>query len=63
MLCKFLQGIQKEKKKKKNFQLLFMLLKLGLCPLVPNRNTETEFWVKLKRVDSLPCQAKGATVG
>ena len=27
-----------------------MLLKLGLYPPVPNRNMETEAWVKLKRI-------------
>ena len=26
------------------------LLKLGLCPLVPNRNVETEFWVEEKKI-------------
>ena len=37
-----------------------MLPKLGLCSSVPNRNAETEFWVKQKRIALLFCQAKGA---
>ena len=40
-----------------------LLLKLGLCLLLLNRNTETEFWVKEKKIALLPCQAKVATVG
>lgn len=27
-----------------------LLLKLGLCPWVPNRNAETEFWMKEKKL-------------
>ena len=33
-----------------------LLPKLGLCPLVPDRNVETEFWVKEK--DSFYCFAR-----
>ena len=29
--------------------LLWFLLKHGLCPSVPSRNLETEFWVKEKK--------------
>ena len=38
-----------------------LLPKLGLSPLMLNRNTETEFWVKKFWV--LLCQAKEATAG
>ena len=40
-----------------------MSLKLVLCSPVLNRNAETEFWVKQKRIVLLLCQAKGDTVG
>ena len=40
---------------------LILLPKLALCPLVPNRNAETEFRVKEKKVALLLCQAKEAT--
>ena len=42
---------------------LLMLPKFGLCLLVPNWNTETEFGVKEKKVALLLCQAKGTTTG
>ena len=35
-----------------SFPLLQLLLKLGLRPLVLNRYSETEFWVKEKEKDS-----------
>ena len=42
----------------------FVLLpKFGFCLLVPNTNTETDFWVKKKRAALLLCQTKGATAG
>ena len=31
---------------------------LKLCPQVPNRDTEAEFWVKEKKIALLLCQAK-----
>ena len=37
-----------------------LLLKPGLSLPLLNRNTETEFWVKEKKMASLLCQAKGA---
>ena len=37
-----------------------MLPKLGFRLLVLNRNVETEFWVKEKKIALLLCQAKGA---
>ena len=40
-----------------------MLLELGLCSLVWNRNTETELWVKEKKIALLLCQAKEVTAG
>ena len=40
-----------------------VLSELSLCPLVPNRKTETKFGVKGKKVALLFCQAKGATAG
>ena len=40
-----------------------LLPKLGLCSPVPNRNKETEFWVKKKRVAFIALPAKGAQVG
>ena len=36
-----------------------VLLKLGLCPLVPNRNAETEFWVKEKKIAFIALSGKG----
>ena len=44
-------------------RIVLLLPKLGLCPLVPNRNTETEFEVKEKRIALLLCQTKEATAG
>ena len=38
-----------------------MLLKLGLCPLVPNRGVETEFWAKEKKKLYCFARQKGAT--
>ena len=35
-----------------------VLSEVSLCPLVPHRNTETEFWVKEKKFVLLLCQAK-----
>lgn len=32
-------------------------------PPVPSRNTETEFWVKKKKIALLLCQVKEATAG
>ena len=41
---------------------LRLLWKLSLCPPVPSRNTDPEFWAKEKRkIALLLCQAKGAT--
>ena len=42
---------------------LVLFPKLSLCPPLPNRNAETEFWVKEEKIALLLCQAKGATVG
>ena len=39
------------------------LPKLGLCSLVPNRNAETEFWVKQKRVTFTALLGKGVHSG
>lgn len=36
-----------------------VVAKLGLCSLVPNRNAETEFWVKQKRVTFTALLGKG----
>ena len=36
---------------------MLLLLKLGLCPPVPNRNAETEFWVKEEK-SSVYCFAR-----
>ena len=43
----------------------FCLLEGALKPntLVLNRNSETEFWAKEKKVALLLCQAKEATTG
>ena len=38
-----------------------LLLKLSLCPQLPSRKVEIEFWVKEKKIVLLLCQAKGAT--
>ena len=38
-----------------------LLPKLSLCPLLPNGNVKTEFWVKEKKIALLLCQAKRAT--
>ena len=43
--------------------LSILLLKLGLCPTVPNRNVETEFWVKEKKTALLLCHTKESTAG
>ena len=40
-----------------------VLLRLGLIPLLQNRNLETEFWMKEKKIALLLCQAKGSTAG
>ena len=42
-----------------------LLLKLSLCPPGPNRNAETEFWMKEKKKKQLflLCQAKQAMEG
>ena len=40
-----------------------VLPEFGLCSLVPNRNVETEFWVKEKKIALFLCQAKGAIAG
>lgn len=46
-----------------SFQIKCHLLpKPGFCPPLPNRNVETEVWVKGKKTALLLCQAKGATV-
>ena len=37
--------------------------KLGVCPLVSNRNLETEFGVKEEKIALLLCQAEEATAG
>ena len=34
--------------------------KLGLCPPVPNRNSEIEFWVKEKKIAFTALPGKGA---
>lgn len=38
------------------FHCPLVLLKLGLCPTVLNRNLETEFWVNEKKIALLFCQ-------
>ena len=38
-----------------------VLLKLGLCPLVPNRNAETELWVKEKKNNFITLPGKGGS--
>ena len=35
-----------------------MLSKLGLCALMPNRNLETEFWVKEEKKKIAYCFAR-----
>ena len=40
-----------------------VLLKLGLCPPVLNKNVEMEFWAKEKKIALLLCQAKEVTAG
>ena len=42
---------------------LLWMPKLGLCPLVPNRNAETGFWVKEKKNSFLASPGKEATAG
>ena len=37
-----------------------MFPKLSLCPPVPNRNTEIQFWVKQKRIALFLCQLQCA---
>ena len=41
------------------FIALILLAKLGLCPLVLNRNLETEFWVKEKKIAFIALPGKG----
>ena len=36
-----------------------VLLKLGLCPPVLNRNAETEFWVKEEKIAFIALPGKG----
>ena len=43
--------------------LMKLLLKLSLCPPSPNRNSDTDFWVKEKQIALLLCQAKGVRAG
>ena len=38
-----------------------VFLKLGVCPLVLNKNVETEFGTKKKKIALLLCQAKETT--
>ena len=40
-----------------------LLPKLGLCPPVPNRNMETQFGVKEKKIAFIALPGKGATAG
>ena len=40
-----------------------LLLNLGLCPLVLNRNAKTKVGVKQKKIALLLCQAKGTMAG
>ena len=35
------------------------LLKLGLCPRVPNRNAKTVFWVREKKIAFIALPGKG----
>ena len=49
---------EKEREKAVWFHPILLLLKLDLSPLVLNRNAETEFWVKEKKIALLLCQAK-----
>ena len=35
-----------------------LLLKLGPCPVVMNRNAETEFWVKEKKISFIALPGK-----
>lgn len=41
------------------FHCPLVLLKLGLCPTVLNRNLETEFWVKAKKDSCMVLPSKG----
>ena len=40
-----------------------LLPKLGLCSPVPNRNKETEFWVKKRRAAFIALPGKGGPSG
>ena len=60
LICPIKLSLVNEKgtivREKSRMVLLLLLVKLGLCPLVPNRNSETEFKVKKKK--SFHCFAR-----